>query len=58
VLPRAQPRWSAFEEPAVTSHLGVETYTWCVLTDPLKQEMLESVIREYQWVLEAFRQPH
>lgn len=34
-----------------TSHLEVETYTWEVLPGLLKLPLLESVIRELQWVV-------
>lgn len=37
-----------------TSHLEIETYTWDVLPPALKQDVLESIIREYLWVIEAF----
>jgi sugar phosphate isomerase/epimerase len=36
-------------------HLEIETYTWDVLPPGLKQDLLESIGREYDWVLEAFR---
>ena len=58
VLPRAQPRWSVFEEPAVYLASRGRNLHLERAPDPLKQEMLESVIREYQWLVEAFRQPH
>lgn len=34
-----------------TSHLEIETYTWDVLPGALKQDLLESIAREYDWVL-------
>ena len=34
-----------------TSHLEIETYTWDVLPAGLKQDLLESIAREYEWVL-------
>jgi hypothetical protein len=34
-----------------TSHLEIETYTWDVLPAGLKMDLLESIAREYQWVL-------
>lgn len=38
-----------------TNHLEIETYTWDVLPAELKQDLDESVAREYQWVLDAIR---
>ncbi len=37
-----------------TRHLEIETYTWDVLPPSLKQDLLESIHREYRWVLDAF----
>ena len=36
---------------AFTGHLEVETYTWQILPEGLKQELDLSIIREMQWVL-------
>ena len=36
-----------------TSHLEIETYTWDVLPGGLKMDLLESIAREYEWVLGA-----
>jgi sugar phosphate isomerase/epimerase len=38
-----------------TAHLEIETYTWDVLPDALKFDLLESIHREYEWVLSAYR---
>ena len=38
-----------------TRHLEIETYTWDVLPAGLKLDVLESIAREYQWVLETIR---
>ena len=38
-----------------TRHLEIETYTWDVLPGSLKVDLLESIVREYQWVLETCR---
>ena len=35
----------------VTRHLEIETYTWDVLPPGLKQDVGESIAREYEWVL-------
>jgi hypothetical protein len=35
----------------VTRHLEIETYTWDVLPGGLKMDLLESIGREYDWVL-------
>jgi sugar phosphate isomerase/epimerase len=37
----------------VTGHLEIETYTWDVLPPGLKVDLLESIAREYDWVLGA-----
>lgn len=34
-----------------TTHLEIETYTWDVLPAGLKRELLDSIAREYAWVL-------
>jgi hypothetical protein len=34
-------------------HLEIETYTWEVLPEGLKAGLLESLVQEYRWVLEA-----
>lgn len=39
----------------VTRHLEIETYTWDVLPGALKIDLLESIGREFDWVLNAFR---
>ena len=38
-------------ETPVTTHLEIETYTWDVLPGRLKIDLLESIAREYDWVL-------
>ncbi|MEO7189844.1 MAG: metabolite traffic protein EboE [Vicinamibacterales bacterium] len=38
-----------------TSHLEIETYTWDVLPADLKIDLLESIGREYDWVLSVLR---
>lgn len=43
------------DRPA-TTHLEIETYTWDVLPLPLKGDLLESIGREYDWVLSTWRQ--
>jgi hypothetical protein len=35
----------------VTRHLEIETYTWDVLPGDLKLDLLDSIGREYDWVL-------
>ncbi|MBV9713731.1 MAG: metabolite traffic protein EboE [Ktedonobacteraceae bacterium] len=32
-------------------HLEIETYTWSVLPEELKEGLLDSIAREYEWVL-------
>jgi hypothetical protein len=36
-----------------TSHLEIETYTWDVLPADLKASSVESIAREYEWVLDV-----
>jgi hypothetical protein len=38
-------------ETRATTHLEIETYTWDVLPPGLKMDSLESIAREYEWVL-------
>jgi hypothetical protein len=35
-------------------HLEIETYTWDVLPAGLKKDLLESISREFEWVLNVF----
>lgn len=42
----------AARDTFVTTHLEIETYTWDVLPPALKQDLLESIAREYEWVIE------
>jgi hypothetical protein len=35
-------------------HLEIETYTWEVLPSGLKEDLLESITREYKWVINQF----
>jgi hypothetical protein len=37
------------------SHLEIETYTWDVLPPELKKDLLDSIAREYTWLLENMR---
>jgi sugar phosphate isomerase/epimerase len=38
-----------------TSHLEIETYTWDVLPPELKASSVDSIAREYEWVLDVLR---
>ena len=38
-----------------TTHFEIETYTWEVLPGALKIDLLESIRREYEWVLATYR---
>jgi hypothetical protein len=38
----------------LTRHFEIETYTWDVLPEGLKIDLLESIAREYEWVLGCF----
>lgn len=40
-------------ERPFTNHLEIETYTWDVLPGELKEDLLTSIGREYEWVLNA-----
>ena len=40
-----------------TRHLEIETYTWDVLPGDLKIDLLDSIRREYQWVLGQCERP-
>jgi hypothetical protein len=40
-------------ETNATHHLEIETYTWDVLPQGLKMDLLESIGREYEWVLQT-----
>ncbi len=39
----------------ITTHLEIETYTWDVLPPGLKIDLLDSIEREYNWVLGVMR---
>ncbi len=39
----------------LTSHLEIETYTWDVLPADLKASSVDSIAREYEWVLDVLR---
>lgn len=41
---------------ASCSHLEIETYTWEVLPDPLKTDIVPSIVREYAWVMDCIEQ--
>ena len=40
-----------------TTHLEIETYTWDVLPAGLKADLLDSIGREYEWVLRTAGEP-
>jgi sugar phosphate isomerase/epimerase len=42
---------AAAEASRFTRHLEIETYTWDVLPGALKLDVVESIAREYDWVL-------
>lgn len=41
------------KEKSYTRHLEIETYTWEVLPKEMKLELVDSIEREYKWVLET-----
>ena len=43
------------QETPFTRHLEIETYTWDVLPGDLKIDVVNSIVREYEWVLDAMR---
>jgi sugar phosphate isomerase/epimerase len=45
----------AAQYDSVTTHLEIETYTWDVLPGDLKVDLLDSIRREYEWVLSCTR---
>jgi len=47
----------AVQHDAFTQHLEIETYTWDVLPAGLKIGLVDSIRREYEWVLACTRQP-
>jgi sugar phosphate isomerase/epimerase len=42
-------------ERVETAHLEIETYTWDVLPADLKASSVDSIAREYEWVLDVLR---
>ena len=46
---------AALRQRTRSSHLEVETYTWDVLPAGLKIDLLDSIGREYEWVLNQLR---
>ena len=38
-----------------TRHLEIETYTWSVLPDDLKGDLVESIEREYRWTMNRLK---
>lgn len=47
----------AAQRDAFTHHLEIETYTWDVLPGALKVDLLDSIRREYEWVLACAKRP-
>ena len=43
-------------EDPFTQHLEIETYTWEVLPEDLKKDLVESIAREFAWTLSVFPQ--
>ncbi len=37
----------------ISNHLEIETYTWDVLPDSLKTDLIASISREFEWVLKS-----
>ena len=46
---------AAAKQQRFTRHLEIETYTWGVLPAEMKIDLLESIGREYDWVLSVLR---
>lgn len=58
LLPTQQEIRRTFEllrERRFCRHLEIETYTWSVLPEGLKEDLLELICREYEWVLDGLR---
>jgi sugar phosphate isomerase/epimerase len=45
-----RPVLQRLNEQSFTRHLEIETYTWEVLPPALKQDLLTSICREFEWV--------
>jgi hypothetical protein len=45
------PFFDLLRKKPFTRHLEIETYTWSVLPPERKGDLLESILREYRWVL-------
>lgn len=41
-------------ESDLCNHFEIETYTWSVLPEELKRNIVDSIEREFNWVLDAF----
>lgn len=39
----------------ITSCLEIETYTWEILPKELKFNLIESIVREYEWIIKQFK---
>lgn len=48
---------SALRSERFTRHLEIETYTWSVLPTAVRPDLLESIRREYDWVLDHLVPP-
>lgn len=48
------PVFRALRNRPFTRHLEIETYTWGVLPQALRMDMLEMIDREFRWVMAAF----
>ena len=44
---------AAAKATGFTRHLEIETYTWDVLPPALKMDVIESIAREYDWVIQT-----
>ena len=42
---------AAAKAAGFTRHLEIETYTWDVLPPALKIDVVQSIAREYEWVV-------
>lgn len=41
---------------SITSCLEIETYTWEILPEELKLNLIESIVREYKWIIKQFNE--
>jgi sugar phosphate isomerase/epimerase len=48
--------WKVLKEVEGCHHFEIETYTWEVLPEALKQDLIDSIEREFRWTLAMMKQ--